>query len=721
MRRPDGRSQTSDIPPRSSLFGRDTRHGSPVSSNSRTTAHNLSAHRWVPRRFDEISNDDPQRLRPRPFASTRPSASNSLVAENAAEFRRQNARADLMEHLFNDETSRNSTQTMPRGRGIDSRRSAFGIPGEIFTNQSSFSYHHRSPSPHDYIRSSSDVRDAAERELEEQERRRREERTDSSIRRSTSSWLPPPQFGTDRSLAESLTNHEIPSDMDSAISSTGRNRPLSELDWLRRRRTTRRALYPDEPPSEEMSQTFPEFERHRPAMPLPRPHISGPSWTSPSAEAENDSSGFFDSQHSSITDMARTINGRSQGSTDPDYRTSPHLDVNDTNNSHRPVRAASGTNRRFNPPAPSIPPPDLGFLFPPNDLPTDSFGITSILPTANEPSGVHSGSRYVLSRGSESYDSGNTTSPSAPHPSIDVDSFAPGPFRSTMQRLFRSATQEAPSIPPLNFEQDPTSLSEARSYARANGTAEQDYPPRRSVSTSTRETRLPLPERPPWNSRSSYLNRSSYRPSSRPGEDIHVHETLNRRSRPDGSSNNNPASEYLSSEDSFRHAIEILRQDGLPEQRSHQFTNRYRQRRDAFPTSASWADSDSDNTGPTFHRYAPWSMHGDVSSANPTPSSSSAHTTTNTRMGNAATRRRPSPARNLDRPEGLPESRLNRNRTSSRFGRHRTSDIDREFGVLSDLVGRNRRFRGNFNLGDYMVSCTNSLRWRWSLSCFFLL
>ncbi|KAJ3800747.1 hypothetical protein GGU11DRAFT_349905 [Lentinula aff. detonsa] len=674
--------------------GRNTRDRSPLSINSRTSVQNLDSHRWIPRRLEESSDDDHQRLRSRPLASTRPSTSNSLVAENAAEIRRRNARADLMDHLFNGESGRASMRSTARDRDIDSGRSNFVGPRETFPSQQSLSYHHRSPSPPDYIRSIADVRDAADRELEEQERHSREEGLGSLVRRSTSSWLPPPQFGSDRSLSESLADHALPSDMDSTTSSGGRNPPISEIDWLRRRsRAMRRPLYPADDTHSLTQRSSIEPERSRPTMPLPRSHIAGSSW--PSSNAVNEtSSGFFDSRHSSITDIARTINDRSQTSTSAEFRTIPRTDLNDGNTLRRPLRAASSADRRVNP-APSIPPPDLGFFFPPNDSP--------IFLADDEPSSVR-----VPPRQSETHDFGSTSSAAAaPYLTINVDSFAPGPFRSTMQRLaeqnrLRNVPQEAPSIPPLSFEEDIGSLSEPRPYTGAGGTAEnQDYLPRTSIPISTRETRMPSTERTPWPSRLPAFSRSSHRGPSRPaGEDIH--EAINRRARPDGSTMENLASEFPSVDENFQHAIEILRQDGLSEQRSHQLTSRYRQRRDAFPTNSSWGDIDSDIASATFHRYAPWSMHGDVSSSDPAASASSTATNTNARMGNAATRRRPSPARNPDRPDGL-DSRLNRPRTTSRFGRHRTSDIDREFAALSDLVGRSRRARGNFNLGDYMV------------------
>lgn len=158
-------------------------------------------------------------------------------------------------------------------------------------------------------------------------------------------------------------------------------------------------------------------------------------------------------------------------------------------------------------------------------------------------------------------------------------------------------------------------------------------------------------------------------------------------------------------DESFTHAIAVLRQDGLSDARSHQLINRYRQRREPLPTSTSWGDiENNDNTTANPYRFAPWSLRGDVGASNPTTSSSNA-TDTRTRMGNASTRRRPSPGPStgpvIERPEDSRPRRL-----SARFSRNRIPDLasfgpDRELPF--DLLGRSRR-RGNFNLGDYMVS-----------------
>ncbi|KAJ3877800.1 hypothetical protein F5051DRAFT_247329 [Lentinula edodes] len=718
----DGRSQIPTNVPRSSLFGRSMRDENPLSNNAQNIDESSGVSRWEPRRNEQNINGDLayQRLRSRVFGSTRSSASNSLVAENAAEIRRRNARADLMEHLFHDDTSRPSNRPLNRdhARNTDSWRSSVIGHRESFPSQRSIPYQRRSPSPSDFPRSIADVLDATDQELEEQERRTREEGADVLPRRSNSlSWLPPPQFGFDQSLSETLVGFS--SDLNTANSSEGGRLP--EIDWLRRRSLAMSRFRHSDDSRAQTHSTPTEFERSNHVTPFSRSRApSSSSRVAPSSE----SSGFFDSRHSSITDIARTINDRSnllssraQLLNDSDLETSPRTVPNDAH-LRRPLRTYSpriDAERRNNS-APFIPPPDLGSLFSPNDLSTSSFHSSVSMDIDQESPPARSHQRHAPTQSDPSHIVPSSTA-RTPYPSINVDSFAPGPFRSTMQRLaaqnnLRNVSQEAPTIPPLSFGEDLESFSEARSYIGAenqeNTIGYNLEEPRGSNPSLIRESRMPSFERAPWPSQTPSSIRSRTREPSRTGDDIHG--AITRRARMEGSliEGSIPLSGTLSNtplgDESFQHAIEVLRQDGLSELRSHQLINRYRQRRDAFPTATSWGDIESDNTQNLSYRYAPWSMHGDVSTSNPAASASSTTSNTTARMGNAATRRRPSPARNLDRPDGSQDSRANRPRISSRFGRHRTSELDRDFATLSDLVGRSRRARGNFNLGDYMVS-----------------
>ncbi|KAJ4474492.1 hypothetical protein J3R30DRAFT_685320 [Lentinula aciculospora] len=493
----DNPGRTGNIP-RSSLFGRHSRDDFSLGS-SHINVQSSGTVRRVTRRSGmssidihihiidfpcskESPVDDHYRLRSRILASTRPSASNSLVVENAVELRRRNARADLMEHLFNDQSNRTSTGPTSRDYSRDTRSSYVG-QRESFPNQPSLSYQHRNSSPSDFPRSIADVRDAADRELQEQERRGREEGSDDFPHRSTNlSWLPPPQFGSDRSLSESLAEHPLSPDLDSANPSDGgRNHTIPEIDRLRRQSLAmRRSQYHDDTRSQTHPPTF-EIERSMRATPFSRSHVPSSSWSTSRAANEAESSGFFDSRHSSITAMARTISDRSQTPVDPGFGIEPRTGSNDTNNLRRLLRTSSPRNAGHHiSPVPSIPPPDLGALFSPRDLPTSSLSSSILMNTDEGIPSTHSDFRYAPTRQTEPFTVHNSIA-RAPYPSINVDSFAPGPFRSTMQRLaeqnrVRNVAQEAPSIPPLSFGEDLDSFSGGRSYARMGSTEDnRDY------------------------------------------------------------------------------------------------------------------------------------------------------------------------------------------------------------------------------------------------------
>jgi len=283
---------------------------------------------------------------------------------------------------------------------------------------------------------------------------------------------------------------------------------------------------------------------------------------------------------------------------------------------------------------------------------------------------------------------------------------------------WRNDAHEPPSIPPLSFgEEDFESFSEARSFTRSGSAAESLDAYNARAAQQSRHATTALPSQIRSSERPNQLptfSRYRARESVRRGEDIHG--AITRRARMEeslieGSVPSSTSTAALGDE-SFNHAIDVLRQDGLSDTRSHQLINRYRQRRDSLPTTSTststlWGDLEnwdsSANNNP--YRFAPWSLRGtgDVGASN--SASSSTATDTTTRMGNAAARRRPSPGPSIERSDGLQDSRPARNR-SARFGRHRMPDLnafgEREFVTLSELVGRSRRPRSNFNLGDYM-------------------
>ncbi|KAF5391236.1 hypothetical protein D9757_003038 [Collybiopsis confluens] len=682
---------------RSSLFARTSRdmplnrrsssHESIPESARRSSMYSEESASGISSSLTDASN---QRIRFRALASTRPSASNSLVAESAAELRRRTARADLMEHLFNDGASHQPT-SWRRAAAAGSLSSAPPLP-----------YQHRSPSPSGLPRSVGEVLEAADREAEAQERHSRE---DSEVsRRSTSlSWLPPPQFDSSRSLADSLSDSLWAGNILNPERDSTSRIPLHQTEWWRRRRMT----YGDGP----LSQTV----RASTSDPLP-PSASylwshNPSQGSSRSSARPQPSttpGLLDSHHSlarTLTDLEGHPYTPYRFDTDAGDEYTARDNANRESVSNRPIAVEEGGRRVINHAPPSIPPPDLGALFSPSDIRTDPFEMTFMnrrqdtdasLPSPTQPQSVPP-----------------FTSQSSQYPSIDVDSFAPGPFRTTMQRLAeqnrrRQYTQEAPSIPPLRFDED-FDFSGSRPFARATAVDSLDSSnmrssqlPRTSNAGADRGSseRLSAPS-------SALYHRHRPRESSRTASGD-IHEAITRRARIEGSLIEGTTRTFSSSreslgDDSFSHAIEVLRQDGLSESRSQQLIGRYRQQRDALSSTSSasaWGDIESNaNPYPFTYRFPSWHPRASETNNGLGSSSSVNDSTATTRMGIAATRRRPSPGRG---PDASSDPRTARMRTS-RFGRHRPEpSLGDSFVTLSELVSRNRRPRGNFNLGDYM-------------------
>ncbi|KIK63979.1 hypothetical protein GYMLUDRAFT_195709, partial [Collybiopsis luxurians FD-317 M1] len=394
-----------------------------------------------------------QRFRSRTLASTRPSASNSLVAENASEIRRRSARADLMEHLFNENPS---YQTTSRDHASWRNHSSMLDRLESYPVLPPLPYQQRSPSPSDFPRSVGEVLDAADRESEAQERRSREEA--AAPRHSSNS------------LSDSLwTGHTSDGGRDNSYSfpdSSLASQPQTDR-W--RRRAPGRMTYLEELPRHaRQALSSPTFEPDSmaPSATFPRNSTShGSSWSSARSQP-SESTGFSDSRQSSLPDLPRMIPQSERYtytparlSTDSDFESASRVSANSEDVQYRPLpmNVFEENERRFNSaPAPSIPPPDLGALFSPNDLRADPFEMT-FAPSSPE-----------------NMSQSQPVPPPPPRPSqfpnIDVDSFAPGPFRSTMQRFaeqsrLRQTNQEAPSIPPLRFDEE-FDFTESRSVVR---------------------------------------------------------------------------------------------------------------------------------------------------------------------------------------------------------------------------------------------------------------
>ncbi len=183
---------------------------------------------------------------------------------------------------------------------------------------------------------------------------------------------------------------------------------------------------------------------HRPHPPDPSPARTPSLHThshSSSLERHVHSVDFFDSQSSTISDMARTIarNGRPE----PARMSSFH---------------SMRSSRTF-PTPPIIPPPDLGpgAIFIPHDVDSPARQGDSAQPSPT----THDHSVFSeLHTRPVSSQSRPRLSPTSS--GINPEAFAPGPFRNTMiwQAEMRqrraaalSAASRAPSLPPLPFEE----------------------------------------------------------------------------------------------------------------------------------------------------------------------------------------------------------------------------------------------------------------------------
>ncbi|GLB41224.1 hypothetical protein LshimejAT787_0904390 [Lyophyllum shimeji] len=224
---------------------------------------------------------------------------------------------------------------------------------------------------------------------------------------------------------------------------------------------------------------------------------------------------------------------------------------------------------------------------------------------------------------------------------INPDSFAPGPFRNTIQRYYEATlarereredhtggsqasqpyiqprrTYVPPVIPPLPFEEDFSMGSldrqERMSDAQLQALLER-YPPTPSTtinSTRSEDTTPSFDRGRSWlfDDDTEHRHRPISRPatrnpeaSSRPAD---LHNFLSRHPRMEASrldNSENPRQQpSRGDEDGFSHALEVLRHDGLSIPRSQELITRYhRERQRTFTTPASpWGIID-EGSGPS--------------------------------------------------------------------------------------------------------------------------
>ncbi|KAG7095049.1 hypothetical protein E1B28_005839 [Marasmius oreades] len=701
--------------------------------------------------------------RTRPRHSGALSGSTSLFSENAAEMRRRDDR-DVVDRLRRASSGGDfNSWELPSDDELDgdSLRSTFGRERPFLRGDSSrpeessrspvlppLSYHNRSLSPPSMPRAMTELLSQSEHSSHSSSR---PPINSFSSRRDLPSWYLYPESSSFDLYASSLhTRSDTPYDIRSR--ETGRNRN-SYIPYLHRA-SDQHAMDSD------TNLSRPRDERYMPSNRNPR-------WSS-FDEPRRHSPALFDSQSSTISDIARTITNNEYDLASSLYCPSPSAISNNTVDADMRVISPEET---FAPPAmpPSIPPPDLGNnlfdssdpsdISPPQRFPELSIFQRYPIPLDRTASETDEPSRSLRSPSPISpiefaYHSPPPTSSiprNQPEPpgfgrgrigGIDLQGFAPGPYRNTLQRLVErgrlSDSSNPPSIPPLPFESPASPL-------RAVSSTAVNYPRERSVQGQTqvpslrqptdRRISMPLPSaRSSLSARHPLAETTSQRRTS---DDLHRH-IMNRATfeaslleGPEMPESGNMSSELRG----LDHALHVLRQDGLSEHRSQQLIERYRrqrQRQESFEgnlnagaTSHSpynghslWGfleDSratrrDGDRNGPG-HRPSPRAYRGINTNTNTT--SNNSLTTPDDDMGGFVSlsgfphRRRPasnSPTRHErtamqdTRPAPFGRGRA----FGSRFSRHRHHvDYEPEFVAFTDLI-RRRGSRGNFNFGDFM-------------------
>ncbi|KAF5367479.1 hypothetical protein D9758_003709 [Tetrapyrgos nigripes] len=677
------------------------------------------------------------------ISGPRPGASNSLLTENAAELRRRTARAELMEQ-YSSHSHASATSDADRASqsGIIPRRLNaihHDITRSLYDRHDSDSpvlpplpYQYRSRSPPALPQAIVEILDSVDRETQHQERLNDDEHRRPSTRLHSRHY--------NSSLYEREREPQRDSDMDIDRGATSFQRVAEE-----RLRRIEMALQANSDSREQLS----------------RSHNHSPSWSFPNesrSTSRQESSGFFDSQSSTISDIIRTIT--SNGDLDlPEYEAqrregdeservpllSSHEDRNRwSSSSDLPDQTSSLARHlrsRSNPP-PSIPPPDFGdtSMFIPDNFSPEVASPESAVPerradfSSNAPSRIpRPSAHHHSSSGSSSNPVTDARAPPA-RGVIDVDAFAPGPFRTTMQRMvdhgrLRSTRQQAqipPVIPPFTFDDDFEPLGPDLSTLRASDIAEtrilRPGHTHRTIPTSTtsspntyREARenpfslnrrisLPAPRSLSPFPRSFAEEQNRQRPDD-------LHRVIRNHARMDASllhgpdlpSSRSQSSSAPGESEGFNHAIEVLRHDGLSEARSQQLIDRYRRERSAnapspSSTSSLWgALEESSNTSNTSRAWR--ASRGSTPGSLANPFSASLADYMRTRDS-----RQPSPTRPSDRLEARLEATQERLRAARTFlGFRNRNPVSFGDDLFNEMLLPPRRTRpGAFSFGDFV-------------------
>lgn len=413
---------------------------------------------------------------------TRVGASNSLVAESAAEIRRRSARAELLERLANDIADRPAEST-----NEETDRFVHDLPPP--SNSRHQTLFPQTVSPLMYSSHSSTASNP----------------TGPSPSYPRNHAVDSPSDETDRTAHDV---HTIPYRFPNA------RRSDISFEGTRMYNTRGENLTPtsSNPTSADTTTSFDRDEMfdsslYRVRSPPVRAHRHSASWDPPTSRpsegnrasgssttlTDNYSSftsrGFFDSQSSTISDMAHTIANNID-----DRRREHGFPVSSQTASHfasPPTRVPSSNRNSANQylDVPSLPSPDFGGIFdPPSEIlesdrssrrAAESVPLGVNQQAARRPSLVSSNTFRSSRRSHSPEDRETAFAPPPPmanssgistYRNIDPSAYEPGPFRNTVQRLVEldqiranlesfvdhltPRHSDPPSIPPLSFEDD---------------------------------------------------------------------------------------------------------------------------------------------------------------------------------------------------------------------------------------------------------------------------
>ncbi|KAI3607561.1 ring u-box domain-containing protein [Moniliophthora roreri] len=686
----------------------------------------------------------------RPHYASGHGASNSLLSENSAEIRRRHDR-EMVDRLRRSSTMSTSQEfhadSEPESN-VSNRSSLFAFGRRPFslTGESSrpvtdavqppLPRRYRSPSPPSIPSPIADILGQSERRILNEEEQSAS-RPSRNIRRNSLGSLSHALNHRPISPSREWTNDLTSRLSDSYLSYDTSIPPLMAH---RDRSMSRERRY--------------RANSRSPPRPNPDSRVS---WSSGSRMGRSafTSAGIFDSQSSSISDIARTIAREREPSASA---------LSDLESSlERRMRRESESQRLPPVNPPSIPPPDLGdTLFDSNDISPDLTHAEFVAlgdytrPAARsidadadmEPPRRRSPSPLpdlfditdwiALTastrppRGNDAPQNSAAQPTTERHGNIDLQSYAPGLYRNTLQRFMErnrpNERSHPPTIPPLPFEAASSSLDASASDI-ANTLQERSH--NRSDYFQPQRSRPEPPQpymnrRPPVSSQPArplpsvhFGDETSHNHGSQQRtDDLHRLITSQARIGVPGLEPLPEIPRFDSANDSreIEHALHVLRQDGQPAARTQQIIERYRRERsgndsnspaynNASRSNNLWGTIEENGAGDrTVTPQRAWRRV-------PAPRVNTGNASNNTveadeyMTGLQPLRRRPagtSPTRH-EMQDTRPQPPGRARSFVSRFSRHRPHlDFDPDFVSLQSLVNPRRRGLRGFSFGDFI-------------------